>query len=239
MPDYTLFIDDGGVLSDNSRRAPEWRRLIAEFFPPRLGGEPEAWAEANRATWRQVAAAHQPAMAVEGHYVEGLEVYERAWLVAMCEHVGVAAPAGDACAALAREASLYIMRRVRAAFPGAAGAVASLSDAGYTLHTASNQASWELDAYLARMGVVDRFGFLFGADLVDCMKPNSHYYERAFALAGVDPSHALVLDDTPEYLDAARAVGARTVLVGPAEAPPGHPTIPSLADLPALLGTLT
>ena len=235
MPDYTLFIDDGGVLSDNSRRAPEWRRLIAEFFPPRLGGEPEAWAEANRATWRQVAAAHQPAMAVEGHYAEGLEVYEGAWLVAMCEHVGVAAPAGDACAALAREASLYIMRRVRAAFPGAAGAVASLSDAGYTLHTASNQASWELDAYLARMGVVDRFGFLFGADLVDCMKPNPRYYERAFALAGVDPSHALVLDDTPEYLDAARAVGARTILVDVGGSVHGHPAIPSLAALPTFL----
>ncbi len=239
MPDLTLFIDDGGVLSDNSRRAPEWRRLIAEFFPPRLGGEPEAWAEANRATWRQVAEAHQPAMAVEGHYVQALEVYEQAWLVAMCEHVGVAAPAGDACAALARESSLYIMRRVRGAFPDAAEAVASLSDAGYTLHTASNQASWELKAYLAPMGVVDRFGFLFGADLVGCMKPNPRYYERAFAFAEVDPSRALVLDDSPEFLDAARDVGARTVLVGPTEAPPGHLAIPSLAALPALLETLT
>ncbi len=239
VPDYTLFIDDGGVLSDNSRRAPEWRRLVAEFFPPRLGGEPEVWAEANRDTWRQVAEAHQPAMAVEGRYVQGLEVYEQAWLVAMCEHVGVDPPEGEACAALAREASLYIMRRVRAAFPDAAEIVASLSDAGYTLHTASNQASWELEAYLAPMGVVDRFGILFGADLVGCMKPNPRYYERAFALAGVDPSRALVLDDTSEYLDAARDVGACTVLVGPAGAPPGHPTIPSLAALPALLEALT
>ncbi len=238
MPDYTLFIDDGGVLSDNSRRAPEWRRLIAEFFPPRLGGEPDDWAEANRATWRQVAEAHQPAMAVEGHYVEGLEVYEGAWLVAMCEHVGVDPPEGEACAALAREASLYIMRRVRAAYPDAAETVLALAEAGYSLHTASNQASWELEAYLAPMGVVDRFGILFGADFVGCMKPNPRYYERAFALAGADPSRALVLDDTSEFLDAAREVGARTVLVGTAEAPPGHLAIPCLAALPALLETL-
>lgn len=235
MPDLTLFIDDGGVLSDNSRRGPEWRRLVAEFFPPRLGGEPQAWSEANRATWRQVAEAHQPALAVEGHYVAGLKAYERDWLVAMCEHVGIAPPQGDACDALAREASLYIMRRVRAAFPHAAEAVAALADAGYTLHTASNQASWELEAYLAPMGVVDRFGLLFGADLVDCMKPNPRYYERAFALAEVDPAQALVLDDTPEFLDAAREVGAGTVLVGAGEPAPGRLAIPSLEALPALL----
>lgn len=238
VPDLTLFIDDGGVLSDNSRRGPEWRRLVAEFFPTRLGGSPEAWAAANRATWQQVAEAHQPALAVEGRYVAGLKAYERAWLAAMCEHVGIAPPEGDACDALAREAMLYIMRRVRAAFPHAAEAVAALGDAGYTLHTASNQASWELDAYLAPMGVVDRFGILFGADLVDCMKPNSRYYERAFALADVDPAQALVLDDTPEFLDAAREVGARTVLVGAGASAPGHLAIPSLAALPALLETL-
>jgi hypothetical protein len=38
-----VFLDDGGVLNDNERRAPEWRRLLGEFFAPRLGGTPEAW----------------------------------------------------------------------------------------------------------------------------------------------------------------------------------------------------
>ena len=238
MPDLILFLDDGGVLSDNSRRAPEWLRLVAEFFPPRLGGEPAAWAAANRATWRQVFQAHEEAMAVEDHYIEGLLAYEKAWLVAMCEHVGVAPPEGDVCGALAREANLYIMRRVRAAFPDAAETVVALADAGYTLHTASNQASWELEAYLGPMGITDRFGHLFGADLVNAMKPSRAYYERVFAHAGVDPAHALVLDDIAACLDIAREVGARTILVGAADAPFGHPAIPSLAALPALLETL-
>ncbi len=238
MRHYTLFIDDGGVLNDNSRRAPEFRRFIAEFFPPRLGGEPEAWSEANRATFQGVFEAHKDSVAVVDAYEQGLVAYETAWLKAMCEHVGVAVPEADDCAALAREALLYITNRVRAAFPGAAETVAELADAGYTLHTASNQASWELKAYLAQMGIVDRFGFLFGADLVNAMKPNHAYYERAFARAGVEPDRALVLDDSAEYLDAAREVGARTVLVGPTEAPPGHLAVPSLAALPCLLETL-
>jgi hypothetical protein len=32
------FLDDGGVLNDNGRRGPEYRRLLGEYMPPRLGG---------------------------------------------------------------------------------------------------------------------------------------------------------------------------------------------------------
>ena len=238
VPDYTLFIDDGGVLNDNSRRAPEFQRLVADFFPPRLGGEPAAWAEANRETFQQVFDTHKDAMAVDDAYEQGAVAYETAWLVAMCEHVGVAPPEGDACSTLAREALLYITRRARAAFPGAAETVAMLARAGYTLHTASNQPSWELEGYLSCMGILDHFGILFGADLVSAMKPSCTYYERAFALTGVDPARALVLDDSPGYLDAAREVGARTVLVGGDASAAGHLAIPSLVALPSLLETL-
>ena len=238
MPNLTLFIDDGGVLNDNTRRAPEWQRLVAEFFPPRLGGTPQEWSEANRAVFRPVFAAYKDRMAVVDDYKRGLEAYEKAWLAAMCEHVGIAPPRGDACGALAREAALYIMPRVRAAHPGASETVVALAESGYTLHTASNQASWELEGYLSPMGILDRFGFLFGADLVNAMKPNRTYYERAFALAEVDPARALVIDDTAEYLAVAHEVGARTVLVGTAEPPPDTLTIPSLAALPDLLETL-
>ncbi len=238
MPDLTLFIDDGGVLNDNSRRGPEFQRLIAEFFPPRLGGTPQAWAEANRATFRRVIAEHEAVITAPDAYLHGYETYERAWLTAMCQHVGVTPPEGDACGALAREAMLFITRRARAAFPGAAETVAAMASAGYTLHTASNQASWEMEGYLSGMGILDHFGILFGADLVNAMKPTLEYYERVFARAGVDPSRALVLDDTPDYLDTAREVGARTILVGASEAPPGHLAIPSLAALPPLLETL-
>ena len=238
MPDLTLFIDDGGVLNDNTRRGPEFLRLIAEFFPPRLGGTPEAWADANRAIFRSVFEAHDDLFAVPDAYLQAYESYERAWLTAMCQHVGITPPERGECAALAREALLYITRRAQAAFPGAAETVAELADAGYTLHTGSNQASWEMDGYLSGMGIRHRFGILFGADLVNAMKPTRAYYERAFALAEVDPARVLVLDDTPEFLDTAREVGARTVLVGATEAPPGHLAIPSLAALPPLLETL-
>src|SRR5207248_2662913 len=43
----TLFIDKGGVLIDNTTLSPQYRRLLGEFLPTELGGDPDAWANAN------------------------------------------------------------------------------------------------------------------------------------------------------------------------------------------------
>src|SRR5205814_3301613 len=89
-----VFLDDGGVLNDNDRRAPEWRRLLGEFFAPRFGGTPEAWGEANQVVfdgiwrdWERVRAS-------------GAEVgpdwfprQDHRWLTGMFDRVGLPWPA--------------------------------------------------------------------------------------------------------------------------------------------------
>ena len=235
MARTTLFLDDGGVLSDNAVRGEQWRRLCGEFFPGRLGGEPRDWAEANGIMFEPIFDAYRHVMAIPDRYLEGERAYERAWLTGMCEYLGVTPPPGEECPALAREAMVYITSRVEGAYPWTRETVAALAGAGYTLHTASNQTSWEMEGYLRAMGLEGSFGILFGADLVNALKPAAAYYARAFLIAGVEPSQAVVVDDDPGYLRAARDVGARAVLVGSAEAPPGALRIPSFAELPALL----
>jgi hypothetical protein len=32
--DWVLFLDDGGVMDDNTLRVPQWQRPLSEFFPP-------------------------------------------------------------------------------------------------------------------------------------------------------------------------------------------------------------
>lgn len=64
------------------------------------------------------------------------------------------------------------------------------------------------------MGVRDCFTNLFGTDLVDRMKAGSEYYRRAFALAGVGPVDALVIDDSESACAWAGEVGAGVVHIG-------------------------
>jgi hypothetical protein len=42
-----VFLDNGGVITDNTRRGPRYRRLVGQFFVPRFGGEAVSWETAN------------------------------------------------------------------------------------------------------------------------------------------------------------------------------------------------
>ncbi len=242
----TIFLDDGGVLNDNERRAAEWRRLVGEFLAPRLGGAPEAWGEANGVVferqWERFVAWQQLAIERDEHvdFFGSAEERQR-WLREMCEHVGVVAPQGPGCVELARQTEEYVIPRVRAAFPGAVDAVRALSNLGYTLSTASSALSKDLERNLTRMGVRDLFASrLYGPDLVRALKGGRRFYERIFSDAGVDPKTALVVDDWLHAVEQAAEAGAHTVLVArraPERAVP-YRVISTLAELPAVIQEL-
>jgi beta-phosphoglucomutase-like phosphatase (HAD superfamily) len=235
----TIFLDNGDVLSDNRRRAVEWRRLIGEFLAPRLGGTPTAWGEANRDVferqWQRFLGWLEARSPLDwgDFFAEGDE--RARWLREMCEQVGVEAPAD--CASLAYETERYIVPRVRAAHRGAPEAVEALHRRGYALHTASGDPSWDLHHCLTGMGVRDYFARrLYGPDLVRALKAGPVYYERIFRDAGVEPAEALVVDNDPRALAWAAEAGAATALVGADGGAAGAViAVQSLAELPGAL----
>jgi HAD superfamily hydrolase (TIGR01509 family) len=231
-----LFLDDGGVLNDNAVRAPQWQRLVGEFFAPRLGGEPAAWAEANRVVMDDLAArgGWESLMLASTDQADYDRRYFSMWLPGMCRSVGVSAPSEVDSLALGFEAEAYIIPRVRSAIPGVVEAVRELWAAGYTLHTASGGSSRLLAMYLETMGLRECFGRLYGPDLIGAFKTGPEYYTRILAAENLTPGEALFLDDSPKVLSWAAAVGARALLVGPAVADGWQP-IGSLADLPGWL----
>src|SRR5687768_13241684 len=87
-----LFLDDGGVLSDNALRPAQYVPLIGEFMTARLGGTPEQWGAANQAAhpaaWLDIVkrlpdfTSHR-----EFHRTYGLD-----WMKRTCEAAGVALP---------------------------------------------------------------------------------------------------------------------------------------------------
>ncbi len=211
-----IFLDDGGVMNDNNVRQPQWQRMVSEFFAPILGGTPQAWADANHVviTTTLAPGAWEARMRAAPDYATFDYKYQLDWLYSMCELVGVSPPPEEDSVMLARRATASIIPRVRSAFPGAVEAIRLLHSRGYTLHTASGSPSIDLEGYLGAMGVRDCFGRLYGPDLIETFKNGPEFYERLLADAGVAPSDALVLDDSPKVVRWAEQAGARAVLVG-------------------------
>ena len=236
MSRLVLFIDDGGVMNDNERRSLQWQRLVGEFFAPRLGGTPEAWAAANYAVMMRMleTAAWQARMEAVPDYAEVDRLYLRDWLQGMCEIVGVPAPPEEEGLALARQITAAIPPQIDSAYPGAVDAIRALHARGHRLHTASGESSADLEGYLTGMGVRDCFGTLYGTDVVSTLKMGTQFYTRIFAHAGIAPEQALVADDSPLAVAWVAQVGAQAVLVraaGEAGSWTG-PRIDRLADLP-------
>ncbi len=232
-----IFIDDGGVMNDNVPRGAEWRRLVGEFFSGELGGEKEAWSEANRIViadlWPMIVAGPE-----DREYEDWLREYQVKWLRGMAQVAGRPAPREDGeCIRLAWQASEYVTPRVRSAFPGAAEAVRTLDRMGFALFTASGEHSRELEGYMTGMGIREGFSILYGPDIVSQGKYTPEYYRRLFKHSGVDPRKALVVDDGAQYLQWAKGLGATTCLVGsPPPATGGVDlSVPSLASVPAAL----
>ena len=224
-----LFLDDGGVMNEITRRRRQWQRLVVRYFAPRLGGAPAAWAAANA----EVAA--RLAREYDEHFgADAAASWTAYWagsaqdlLGAMCAAVGVAPPPDRATRLrLVRECESYVTHRVRAAMPGAVGAIRQLHAAGYPLHTASGEASWQLHGYLTGMRVRDCFGALYGPDQVDTAKAGPLFYARVFAHAAIRPGEVLVIDDSERALGWATAVGAHSALPSRAPGAPPPPPYP-------------
>ena len=99
-----IFLDDGGVLNDNSLRAPQWERLVAAYLAPRLGGDTQTWAQANKVVF-------EPAFSEmlqhfrerpDADYIAYWDQYQVNWLLAMCDYVGVHLPTTTDPLALAK-----------------------------------------------------------------------------------------------------------------------------------------
>lgn len=200
-------------MNDNSRRAPQWRRLLGECMPPLLGGTPEQWAEANRQTFPRVWAAISSRMTGFATHADFQREYDILWLRGMCELMAVPMPSEDRALEIATTAAKYITARVRSEYPDAIAAIRLLRQAGFTLHTSSGTRSFELEGILGGMGVRDCFGHLFGPDLVDMVKGSSEYYRRVFEQAAVHPPGAVVFDDSENACEWAAEIGARTIQV--------------------------
>lgn len=221
-----LFIDDGGVLSDNSKRAPEWRRLLGEFFPSRLGGTAEDWAEANRAVFPPLFERMWSALDDRPGFRAFDRAYETAWLAGMAAHIGIAMPPHIDVYDLAAEATRYVTHRAQASIPGSAEALRTLHTAGFTIYAASGGRTYELDGYFTGMGIRDCFREIYGTDIVDIAKAGPAYYRAIFADAGIEPSDALVIDDSLDAIAWAASTGASTLQVTPE-----HPFAHAAAEL--------
>lgn len=130
-------------------------------------------------------------------------------------------------------------------YPGAMDAVEALKATGYRVAVCTNKPEVLARVLLGRLGVLDAFGSLVGADTLPVRKPDPAPFRASVERAGGDPLRALLVGDTVTDRDTARAAGVPCILVsfGPLGADGAAALAPTalLSDygaLPELVGEI-
>ncbi len=98
-------------------------------------------------------------------------------------------------------------------YPGVEAALARLAEAGHGLAVCTNKPEGLARALLARLGILDRFAHLAGADTYPWRKPDPRPLLRTIAAAGGLAERAVLVGDTATDRQAAAAAGIPCLLV--------------------------
>jgi phosphoglycolate phosphatase-like HAD superfamily hydrolase len=211
----TLFIDKGGVLVDNTTLSPQYRRLLGEFLPTELGGDPHAWEDANVGAAHRAYARYQhayttaPSTSIREWYAEDV----RRWLFEMCDEVGRPRPPAGQADRIANAAHDYVHRRVDIRAPRIVERLRDFHGRGLKQHIATGDQHADLIGYLETMGTFELFDRVYGSDLVNVWKSSPAYYRAILADTGTDAANAVVIDDAQTAIEWAGECGLRGVLV--------------------------
>jgi len=98
-------------------------------------------------------------------------------------------------------------------YPGAMEAVEALCLANYKVAICTNKPEGLARLLMTRLGVLDAFGALIGADTLPVRKPDPEPLREAVRRAGGDPARSLLVGDTVTDRETSRAAGVPSVLV--------------------------
>jgi len=98
-------------------------------------------------------------------------------------------------------------------YPGAMAAVERLRRAGYGVAICTNKPEGLARLLMRRLGVLETFHALTGADTLAMRKPDPEHLRETVRRAGGDPARSLLVGDTVTDRDTARAAGVPSVLV--------------------------
>lgn len=99
-------------------------------------------------------------------------------------------------------------------YPEAMETVRALARDGYKVAICTNKPEHLARLLMQRMGALESFGALIGADTLATRKPDPEPLREAARRAGGDPAQALLVGDTITDRETARAAGRPSVLVG-------------------------
>ncbi|MEM9043128.1 MAG: phosphoglycolate phosphatase [Pseudomonadota bacterium] len=130
-------------------------------------------------------------------------------------------------------------------FEGVEDCLDRLAADGWRLGICTNKPERLARILMTKLGVLDRFGALLGADTLAVRKPDPLHFTQTCSQIGADPAMSVMIGDTSTDLLTARAVGCPCILTRfgfaaePLESLAPDAIVEHYEEMPGVLETLT
>lgn len=163
-------------------------------------------------SWQELYEAHDVEFSIELYaQVLGTTDTEFDLMGYLAEQTGQALD-GEAAETPRRERELALIAQ-QSVLPGVETYLAQAQKMGLALGVASSSDCAWIEGHLERLGLIDYFQCLIGADDVPRTKPDPALFLKALDCLGVRPEEAVVFEDSPRGIDAAKLAGIFCVAV--------------------------
>ena len=98
-------------------------------------------------------------------------------------------------------------------FPGLEGALDALAARGARFAVCTNKLEWLSAKLLGVLGLAERFAAICGQDTFGVQKPDPEILRRTIGQAGASPEGAVMVGDSKNDIDTARAAGVPVIAV--------------------------
>jgi FMN phosphatase YigB (HAD superfamily) len=206
-----IFFDDGGVLNDNSIRAPQWKAFCGEFFHSRFGGDPEVWGEANQKVMTSLEIHGMDPKEIYDDYITYYKNFKSEWVIKMFEEAGRSVPPKVEHERIFDTTLEYVWPKVHSSTPGIIESIKILYSKGFVLYTSTALPSREIKMILEGMGIKHFFSGFYGPDLINTRKISSNFFGAIFNDIKLESKKAIVIEDRPRFIENALKTGANVI----------------------------
>jgi len=208
---FAIFFDDGGVLNDNTIRAPQWKTFCGEFFHSRFGGDPEVWGEANQKAMTSLEIHEMDPKEIYDDYITYYTNFKSEWVKKMFEEAGRSVPPKAEHERIFDTTIEYVWPKVHSAIPGIIESIKLLYSKGFVLYTSTALASRQIKIILKGMGIKQFFSGFYGPDLVNTRKFSPDFFKAIFNDIKLESKKAIVIEDQPRFIEIALKTGANVI----------------------------
>jgi FMN phosphatase YigB (HAD superfamily) len=208
---FAIFFDDGGVLNDNSIRAPQWKAFCGEFFHSRFGGDPEVWGEANQKVMTSLEIHGMDPKEIYDDYITYYKNFKSEWVIKMFEEAGRSVPPKVEHERIFDTTLEYVWPKVHSSTPGIIESIKILYSKGFVLYTSTALPSREIKMILEGMGIKHFFSGFYGPDLINTRKISSNFFGAIFNDIKLESKKAIVIEDRPRFIENALKTGANVI----------------------------